>query len=101
MCRAKVWTSGTRTISPCVWTISHAAECCIKNGYVLVRHHLDPKETTYPACCCACARRLASITSGLSTAFGTFSSVPPKLPEPASSLRSQNPDISGTLDGVL
>src|SRR6476659_8796917 len=76
--------------------MSQAAECCMKNGYELVRHHLEPKETTSPRAAAAAARLAASMNSGLMEAFGIRSSVPPKLPPPNSSFRSQNPDMSGT-----
>src|SRR6476659_8553875 len=76
--------------------MSQAAECCMKNGYELVRHHLEPKETTSPRAAAAAARLAASMYSGLMEAFGIRSSVPPKLPPPNSSFRSQNPDMSGT-----
>src|SRR5579871_1259347 len=83
--------------------MSQAAECCMKKGYWFVRHHLEPSDTTSPRAWRAAASRLAAMISGLSAALGIRSSVPPKLPLPISSLRSQNPERSGTedLDGVL
>src|ERR1700693_6198669 len=83
-------------ISSCDCAMSQAAECCMKNGYELVRHHLEPKDTTSPRAAAAAARLAASMYSGLMEAFGIRSSVPPKLPPPNSSFRSQNPDMSGT-----
>src|SRR5258708_7130139 len=78
--------------------MSHAAECCMKNGYTFVEHHLEPKPTTSPRACRAAASWFALMISGFRAALGTiFSRIPPKVPPPTSSLRSQNPAKSGTL----